>query len=59
MYGALGLFSAFVLYDTQKIIHAAKNKQRFCPIDESFHIYYDTIIIFQQFLMIFMSRKNK
>jgi len=46
LYGGLALFSAFVLYDTQKIIHNAKTKQRFDPIDESFHIYYDTIIIF-------------
>jgi len=58
IYGGLGLFSLFVLYDTQKIIHNAKTKQIFCPIDESFHIYLDTINIFRHFLMIFMQRKK-
>jgi FtsH-binding integral membrane protein len=47
LYGGLALFSAFVLYDVQKVIHNAKTKSKFDPIDESFHIYYDTIIIFQ------------
>jgi len=33
LYGGLALFSAFVLYDTQKMIHAAKTQTKYDPID--------------------------
>lgn len=59
LYGGLFLFSAFVLYDTQKIIHSAKTKSVFDPINESLGIYLDTIIIFERFLIIFMNNKSK
>jgi FtsH-binding integral membrane protein len=59
MYGGLLLFSAFVLYDVQKIIHDAKTRQRYDPINSSLGIYLDTIIIFKHFLMIFMNNKKK
>jgi FtsH-binding integral membrane protein len=59
LYGGLLLFSAFVLYDIQKIIHNAKMKPYYDPINESLGIYMDTIIIFERFLMIFLMNKNK
>lgn len=59
LYGGLVLFSAFVLYDTQKIIHSAKTKTRFDPINESLGIYLDTIMLFERFLIIFMNNKKK
>ena len=59
LYGGLVLFSAFVLYDTQKIIFNAKTKNRYDPINESLGIYLDTIILFERFLIIFMQNKNK
>lgn len=59
MYGGLLLFSAFVLYDVQKIIHNAKTRSVYDPINESLGIYMDTIILFERFLMIFMNNKNK
>ena len=59
LYGGLVLFSAFTLYDVQKLIHAAKGKQTWDPINESLGIYLDAIILFERFLMIFMSNKKK
>lgn len=59
MYGGLALFSAFILYDTQKIIHNAKVQQRYDPIGQSLKIYLDTINLFQHFIMIFMNNKRK
>lgn len=59
LYGGLLLFSAFVLYDVQKIVHNAKLKPVYDPINESLGIFLDTIIIFQKFLIIFMQNKNK
>ena len=60
LYGGLVLFGAFVLYDTQNIIHNARLKTYWDPINESLSIYLDAIILFQRFLIIFMNnRKNK
>jgi len=59
LYGGLLLFGAFVLYDIQKIIHSAKTKPVYDPIDESIGIYLDTINIFVRFVMIFRQNKNK
>ena len=59
LYGGLLLFSAFVLYDTQKIIYNAKIKSYWDPINESLAVYMDAVILFQHFLMVFMSNKNK
>ena len=58
MYGGLALFSAFVLFDVQKIIYGAKVKPMWDPINESLGIYLDAIMIFERFLMIFMSNKG-
>mmetsp|Transcript_9179 Transcript_9179/g.6939 ORF Transcript_9179/g.6939 Transcript_9179/m.6939 type:complete len:85 (+) Transcript_9179:496-750(+) len=59
LYGGLVLFSAFVLYDVQKIIHNAKTRPTWDPINESLGIYMDTIILFERFLIIFMGNKKK
>lgn len=59
MYGGLLLFSAFILYDTQKIIHMAKVQNHYDPINQSLKIYLDTINLFQHFVMIFMNNKRK
>jgi len=59
LYGGLLLFSAFTLYDVQKLIHAAKSKPAWDPINESLGIYLDAIILFERFLIIFMNNKKK
>ena len=59
LYGGLLLFSAFTLYDVQKLIHAAKTKPAWDPINESLGIYLDAIILFERFLIIFMNNKKK
>ena len=59
MYGGLVLFSLFILHDTQRIVHAAKNhpensfnSKSFDPIRQSMSIYMDTINIFIRIAMI-------
>jgi len=59
LYGGLLLFSAFTLFDVQKIIHNAKTKQNWDPVNESLGIYLDAIILFERFLIIFMNNKKK
>ncbi len=59
MYGGLILFGAFVLYDTQKVIHNARLKTFWDPINESLAIYLDAVILFQRFLMIFMGNRDR
>jgi len=59
LYGGLLLFSAFVLYDVQKLIHNAKTKPFYDPINESLGIYLDSIMLFERFLIIFMNNKKK
>ena len=59
LYGGLVLFSAFVLYDVQKLIHSAKSKPYFDPINESLGLYLDAIILFKHFLMIFMNNNSR
>ncbi len=51
LYGGLVLFSGFLLYDTQKIIHKSETHpqygmRKFDPINSSIGIYMDTINIF-------------
>ncbi len=52
LYGGLVLFSGFMLYNTQKIIHRAERHpngygvQKYDPINNSIGIYLDTINIF-------------
>eukprot|EP00300_Choanocystis_sp_HF-7_P042037 c8814_g1_i1.p1 GENE.c8814_g1_i1~~c8814_g1_i1.p1 ORF type:complete len:294 (+),score=55.16 c8814_g1_i1:47-928(+) len=59
MYGGLILFSGFVMYDTQKIVHKAKYNQQYDPINESLHIYLDAVNLFQYILMFLQSRQRK
>jgi len=59
LYGGLVLFSAFVLYDVQKLIYKAKTRASFDPINESLGIYLDAIMLFERFLIIFMNNKKK
>lgn len=51
LYGGLLLFSAFLLYDTQRIVHRAENHpnyglQKFDPVNSAMSIYMDTLNIF-------------
>lgn len=59
LYGGLGLFSLFVLYDTQMILERAKTQREFDPITNSIGIYLDAINIFVRFAMIFGNAKKK
>ena len=60
LYGGLGLFLAYVLYDVQQIKIKAERQALFDPMSESVHIYMDTINIFIRVLMILDNkRKNK
>lgn len=59
LYGGLGLFSLFVLYDTQLILERAKTQPVFDPISNSIHIYMDALNIFIRFAMIFGNSKKK
>lgn len=59
LYGGLALFSAFVLYDTQKIMHNAKTLQQYDPINESMKVYLDAINIFVRFVQIFGGNNKK
>ncbi len=59
LYRGLGLFSAFVLYDVQKVIHRAKTEAKYDPINGSIGIYMDAVNIFIRFVMIFGNSKKK
>ena len=50
LYGGLALFSAYVLYDTQKIMYNAKTMKQYDPINNSIGIYLDSINIFIRFV---------
>merc|ERR1712008_286166 len=64
LYGGLVLFSGFMLYNTQKIIHRAGNHsqysmQKYDPINNSVGIYMDTVNIFIRIAMILAGQKKK
>lgn len=59
LYGGLALFSAFMLYDTQKIIHRAKSEYKYDPINGSLEVYMDFIQIFIRMAMILGDSKKK
>merc|ERR1711973_461137 len=65
MYGGLILFGAFLLYDTQKIIHRAERHPvgygapPFDPVNASMGIYMDTIDIFIRIASILASGGNR
>merc|ERR1711997_1002517 len=57
LYGGLVLFSGFLLYNTQKIIHRAERHpvygvQKYDPVNNSIGIYMDTVNIFIRIAMI-------
>lgn len=58
LYGGLALFSAFMMYDTQMILHRAKTAAMYDPINMSIHIYMDAINIFVRFVQIFGNSKK-
>ena len=58
LYGGLALFSAYVLYDTQKIMHNAKTMKVYDPINNSIHVYLDAINIFVRFAQILGGSKK-
>uniref|UniRef100_A0A7S3MRA4 Uncharacterized protein n=1 Tax=Strombidium inclinatum TaxID=197538 RepID=A0A7S3MRA4_9SPIT len=59
LYGGLALFSAFVLYDTQKVVYRAKTEYAFDPINQSMRVYMDAINIFIRMVMILGNSKKK
>jgi growth hormone-inducible transmembrane protein len=52
LYGGLVLFSMFLLYDTQKIVHQAERAPHYDPINNSIHIYLDILNIFVRMVTI-------
>lgn len=64
LYGGLVLFSAFLLYDTQRIIHAAEVHSPYAarpydPVNASISIYMDTINIFVRIATILAGGGNR
>jgi len=64
MYGGLVLFGAFLLYDTQKIIHRAEShpiyaSQPYDPVNNSIGIYLDTINIFMRIAIMLAGGGNR
>jgi FtsH-binding integral membrane protein len=59
LYSGLALFSAFTIYDVQKLVFKAKTHPHWDPISESLGLYLDALNIFQRFVLIFMQNKNK
>lgn len=58
LYGGLALFSAYVLYDTQKIMYNAKTMKIYDPINNSIGVYLDAINIFIRFAQILGGSKK-
>ena len=58
LYFGLALFSAYLLYDTQKIMYRAKTDVRYDPINQSIHVYLDAINLFTRFVQIFGNKKK-
>lgn len=50
LYGGLALFSALLLYDTQRIISDAKTMRVYDPINSSIGVYLDAINLFVRFV---------
>lgn len=64
LYGGLLLFSAFLLYDTQRIVHKAENHpnyamQKFDPVNAAISIYMDTLNIFIRIVSILAGQGNR
>ena len=50
LYGGLALFSALLLYDTQRIMSDAKTMRVYDPINSSIGVYLDAINLFVRFV---------
>jgi FtsH-binding integral membrane protein len=50
LYGGLALFSALLLYDTQRIMSDAKTMRVYDPINSSISVYMDSINLFIRFV---------
>lgn len=59
LYGGLALFSAYLMYDTQKIISNAKTHRIYDPINNSIGVYLDAFNLFVRFMMIFGNQRKK
>merc|ERR1712039_359429 len=65
VYGGLVLFGAFLLYDTQKVIHKAEHHPAhygapsFDPVNASIGIYMDTVNIFIRIAMMLANGGNR
>lgn len=59
LYGGLAMAGVYTLYDTQKIIHNAKNQISYDPINNSLEIYMDAVMFFVRFLILMNSSKKK
>ena len=53
LYGGLGLFGTFLLYDTQVILARAKTEFKFDPISNSLQIYLDALNVFIRLTSVF------
>jgi FtsH-binding integral membrane protein len=59
VYGGLILFSFFLLYDTQKIVHKAERMPNYDPVNNSISIYLDVLNIFMRIAMILSGNQKK
>jgi len=59
LYGGTALFSAFVLYDTSKLVTHAKSKPKWDPVNESLGIYMDTVNIFIRIATMLSGNRKK
>jgi FtsH-binding integral membrane protein len=59
VYGGLILFSGFLLYDTQKIVHRAQISPIYDPVNHSISIYLDILNIFMRIAMILAQGGNQ
>eukprot|EP00163_Fabomonas_tropica_P005971 TRINITY_DN15613_c0_g1_i2.p1 TRINITY_DN15613_c0_g1~~TRINITY_DN15613_c0_g1_i2.p1 ORF type:complete len:317 (+),score=87.22 TRINITY_DN15613_c0_g1_i2:209-1159(+) len=59
MYGGLGLFGGFVLFDTGKVINHAERNAGFDPINECMGIYMNTINIFTRIVYLLAGNNRR
>jgi len=60
LYGGMGLFGAYTLYDTQKAVQKARlhTEEQFDPMVDSLGLYMNTVNIFIRFVQIFANNQN-
>lgn len=59
VYGGAGIFSFFVLYDTQKIMRNARYALDYDPINNCLGVYIDSINLFMTMLQILQGRDRR